>query len=210
MSATAKKLPIEQPQTRRTEGRQVQGRAQRVVDAVLGAAAKQFSRVGYAALKVEDVAEASGVNKTTIYRRWPTKADLLSAAIHHVKAPPLPRESGSLRDDMLEWACTTLSFSRSPVTRGLVRALYAERAHPEVDATIRAIRKEYRVARAARVQRAIDAGELPPGTDAMLVVEMVFAPIVSKTIMYDEPVDEDYVRKVVDIVLAGFRGVASE
>jgi AcrR family transcriptional regulator len=35
------------------------------------ATAEELSRVGYAAMRVEDVAARSGVHKTTIYRRWP-------------------------------------------------------------------------------------------------------------------------------------------
>src|SRR5512138_898011 len=55
----------------------VGGRSERVVRDVLAAAAAEMARVGYVALRVEDVAARAGVNKTTVYRRWPTKADLV-------------------------------------------------------------------------------------------------------------------------------------
>ena len=61
--------PEAKPNTRRTEGVRVKGRAARVVTDVLVATAEELSRVGYSALRVEDVATRSGVNKTTIYRR---------------------------------------------------------------------------------------------------------------------------------------------
>ena len=51
----------------------VGGRSERVVRDVLDASAKELARVGYAALRMDDVAAAAGVNKTTVYRRWPTK-----------------------------------------------------------------------------------------------------------------------------------------
>ena len=69
------------PNTRRTEGVRVKGRAARVVSDVLIATAEELTRVGYAAFRVEDVAARSGVNKTTIYRRWPTKPELVTAAV---------------------------------------------------------------------------------------------------------------------------------
>ncbi|MEV4188745.1 TetR/AcrR family transcriptional regulator, partial [Streptosporangium canum] len=56
---------------------------------------------GYDGLTVEGVAERSGVNKTTIYRWWPSKAALLAAAL--VEADLLamePPDTGSLRKDL--------------------------------------------------------------------------------------------------------------
>ncbi len=52
--------PETKPNTRRTEGVRVKGRAARVVSDVLIATAEELSRVGYAALRVEDVARALG------------------------------------------------------------------------------------------------------------------------------------------------------
>lgn len=48
---------------------------------MVSATADELRRAGYTALRVEDVAAPSGVHKTTIYRRWPTKAELLAATI---------------------------------------------------------------------------------------------------------------------------------
>src|SRR5688500_15054981 len=67
--------------TRRTGNARTRGRAAKVVDRVVKATAEELSRVGYAAMRVEDVAARSGVHKTTIYRRWPTKEDLVAATI---------------------------------------------------------------------------------------------------------------------------------
>ena len=57
------------------------GRSARIVADVLRATAEELARVGYAALRMEEVARVAGVNKTTVYRRWPTKEDLVSAAL---------------------------------------------------------------------------------------------------------------------------------
>ena len=56
----------------------VGGRSARVVSAVLRMTLEVLGQEGYAGLRVEDVAARAGVNKTTIYRRWPTRADLWS------------------------------------------------------------------------------------------------------------------------------------
>ena len=88
------------PNTRRTEGLRVQGRSARVVDAVLKAVAEQLGLVGYAALRIEDVAARSGVNKTTIYRRWPNKHELVHAVLTESSYRMEVPDTGALRSDV--------------------------------------------------------------------------------------------------------------
>ncbi|MGK5559138.1 TetR/AcrR family transcriptional regulator, partial [Actinomadura kijaniata] len=54
-------------------------RAQQIFDATL----ELLAAHGYRGLTVEGVAERAGVNKTTLYRWWPSKAALLGAALTH-------------------------------------------------------------------------------------------------------------------------------
>src|SRR4051812_35901624 len=87
--------------TRRTENVRVQGRSARVVEAILQAVGEELGRVGYADLRIEDVATLSGVNKTTIYRRWPQKSELVTAAVERLTPVPEVYDTGSLRSDLL-------------------------------------------------------------------------------------------------------------
>src|SRR4051812_25071715 len=150
------------PSTRRTEGVRVKGRAARVVTDVLTATAEELSRVGYAAMRVEDVAARSGVNKTTIYRRWPTKPELVGAALRSVWETPEVPDTGSLRTDFVASLSKSATFAMSPIGRGLTRVIQVELAHPELEPIARALREDYRALREALVQRGIDRGELPP------------------------------------------------
>jgi AcrR family transcriptional regulator len=195
--------PMTTPTTRRTEGVHLQGRSARVVDAVLKATAEQLSRVGYAALRVEDVAERSGINKTTIYRRWPCKGELVAATLAAKGVLPSPPDTGSLRDDLLAVLRESAQFSASPLGRGVVRILQMERAEPEVDRIARELRQRSRQLRIEVVQRGIDRGELPPDTPAEIVAELVFAPASVRILSFGEKVDEEFCRTVVDLVLAG-------
>ena len=54
-------------------------RGEPVVRGILAAALEELASAGYRALRIEDVATRAGVNKTTVYRRWPTKEDLVRA-----------------------------------------------------------------------------------------------------------------------------------
>src|SRR5262249_40598485 len=99
---TQKTIDTPSDHARRTGERRARigGRSERVVRAVLAATTAELGRVGYAALRMEDVATTAGVNKTTVYRRWPTKADLVGAAMRGLGAPAQPApDTGSLRGD---------------------------------------------------------------------------------------------------------------
>ncbi len=199
-------LPAEsKPSTRRTEGVRVKGRAARVVSDVLTATAEELSRVGYAALRVEDVAARSGVNKTTIYRRWPTKPELVGAALRAVWEPPDVPDTGSLRTDFVASLSRTAAFAMTPIGRGLTRVIQVERAHPELEPIARSLRADYRSLREVLVQRGIDRHELPPTADARFVHDMMTAPIFSRLFTEGEPVDAAFIENVVDVVLCGIR-----
>ena len=104
---------------------------------------------------VEDVALRSGVNKTTIYRRWPTKPELVGAALRAVWEPPDVPDTGSVRGDFLASLAKTAAFAMSPIGKGLTHVIQLERAHPEVEPIARGLREEYRKLREQLVERAV-------------------------------------------------------
>jgi AcrR family transcriptional regulator len=201
---TTKRDPAETAKTRRTEGVHTMGRAARVVDAVLRATAAEVARVGYAALRVDEIAALSGVNKTTIYRRWPTKGELVVAALRLAKVPP-GHDTGDLRADVIAWLRQTMEFAVSPLGSGIIRVMQSERGQPEIDAIARTLRAEQRAARKELVERAIARGELPRGADASLIGDLLFMPILSRLVNHGERVSDAYVESAVDLVLAGAR-----
>lgn len=200
--------PEAKPSTRRTEGVRVKGRAARVVSDVLIATAEELSRVGYSSLRVEDVAARSGVNKTTIYRRWPTKPELVGAALRAVWESPEVQDTGALRSDLLASLKKTAAFAMSPIGRGLTRVIQVERAHPELEPIARGLREDFRALREVMVQRGIERGELPPGTDSRFLTDMVAAPIFYRLFTEGESVDGAFIESVIDVVLSGVRGCA--
>lgn len=70
--------------------------------AVLDAATSLLSDEGYEGFTVDAVVARSGVAKTTIYRHWPTKLDLLIAAVGCFGDQMPTPDTGSLRDDLVE------------------------------------------------------------------------------------------------------------
>jgi len=195
--------------TRRTEGVRTHGRSARIVAKVLKTTAEELGRTGYAAFRVEDVALRSGVNKTTIYRRWPTKVDLVSAALLAFAEPPKPPESGSVRKDLLALLENMVARMSTPLGRGIVRMLQVERADPELEIVTQRLSAEHLRVRHAVVERAIERGELPKGTNVELVTDLVFSPVFRRVHMGKKPVDARYMRAIIDVVLAGVKAGAA-
>src|SRR5690242_1375933 len=116
---------------RSTAGIRAGGRSARIVQAVLDATLDALGRTGYGALRVDDVASAAGVNKTTVYRRWPTRADLVVAALGRLAAAPSPADTGTLEGDLVDTLAQTTSLRATPGGRSALRALLAEHGQPE-------------------------------------------------------------------------------
>ncbi|MEV0114027.1 TetR/AcrR family transcriptional regulator [Streptomyces sp. NPDC059037] len=71
--------------------------------AILDAALEQLSTVGWNGLTMEGVAARAQTGKAAVYRRWPSKEDLvvdaLQAGLPHLDSPP---DCGSVREDLLQ------------------------------------------------------------------------------------------------------------
>lgn len=186
------------------------GRAAAVVERVLLASAEVLGEVGYAAFRVEDVAARSGVNKTTIYRRWPTRALLVAATMRKLKPTAEGVRGGSLREEVLAFAKELTRFHDSKLGRGMIRTLQLEQDNPELEPLVRDMRLEAGRARVAMVERAILRGELPRGVDASLVSDLIFLPFVTRLIRNGETPDQKYVSAIVDMVVAGAFQVAGD
>jgi AcrR family transcriptional regulator len=193
--------------TRRTGAARSGGRAADVVERVVAATLEELSRVGYEAMRVEDIAARSGVNKTTIYRRWPTKAELLASAMSNAAQQRMPAvDTGTLKGDLR--ASLLASFDLGPFEQGMLRVVQMERAHQEVDAFAQRMREEVRQLRIAMVRKGIARGELPRGVDAELLVDLISAPV-QRALLLNESLDVARIDDMLDIMLAGAAAVAT-
>jgi AcrR family transcriptional regulator len=178
-----------------------------VVARVLQVTIEQLARVGFANLSVPDVAMAAGVHKTSVYRRWPTKADLVRAALStsmgHGAPPPDTRD---LRSDMVLVARGALAFVESPAGRGALRTLLADGAHPEVHGLAASILAAGQSdAPQALLQRAIARGELPAEIDVALILRTIAGAILHRSLLEQAKVTTVFLEQLVDLVLDGAR-----
>ena len=164
--------------TAKAGGKRHMVRGDRVVAQTLAAALEELSRVGYAALRVEDVAARARVNKTTVYRRWPTKEDLVKAALLSVlksQAVMTIPDTGSIRGDLLEHAREVMAITSSPAGRTVVRMLSADRPDAEVLEIARSIRSSNKAVPLAVLKRAQARGELRADVDPQLFLDVLGA-----------------------------------
>jgi AcrR family transcriptional regulator len=179
-------------------------RGEPVVHGVLHAAMQELARVGYAALRIDEVAALAKVNKTTVYRRWPTKADLISAALRvntvEQMAPPL---TGSLRGDLMTIAERMISAMCSPEKLAIVRVIIAEGPDSELMTIARKLHESFQAVRDAIIDAAVARGELLPGTDGQILLEAFVASVRQKLFFMRETADEAYIARLVDLLLRG-------
>ena len=179
-----------------------------VVRRVLQAALEELSIHGYAALRMEDVATRAGVNKTTIYRRWPTKEELVRNLLVSLaeKSRAELRDTGSLEGDLLEMARDRHRSLCSVEGRGVFRMMTAERAHPEVMAIARAVQRMRDTTPNLIVQRGVARGELRGDEDVELAMDLVRMVVVGGFVTHSERFDEEGVRRVLKLLLHGLLG----
>jgi AcrR family transcriptional regulator len=196
----------ERRETRRTRG-VLGGRSDRVVQQVLVATVAELAESGYRAFRMDVVCAAAGVNKTTIYRRWPGKAPLVAAAVEWMRRfvhdVPLP-DTGSLERDLAEAFRRKVSFKDRAPGQAWARLL-AEKHDPEVTGVIGDAVKERSDAWYAMVTRAVARGELPEGTDPRLLLGMLGAVVEAWSASSSGRLKAELLEAAVRTVVAGAR-----
>jgi AcrR family transcriptional regulator len=145
--------------------------------AILEAAIDLMSEHGLGGLTIEAVAARAGVGKTTIYRRWDGKNDLVLEAVELLRPPGPPPDTGSLIGDLD--ALVAIQRERLEATRLpriIPRVLGEAVEDPELHAQIveRAV-QPIRDVLTTVVQRAVDRGELRDDVDVDTVVDVLHA-----------------------------------
>ncbi|MFF4603390.1 TetR/AcrR family transcriptional regulator [Streptomyces sp. NPDC001339] len=176
-------------------------KAQEIFDATLDLLAEK----GYAGLTIEGVAQRSGVNKTTLYRWWPSKGALLGAALIGGRQLDLTLpDTGSLQGDLEALLRTAVELLSTPPACDIaISALGAVTHSPELAGVLR----DFFADRISREQpvftRAVARGELPADADPMLLVDLLAGAAWLRIVLRQAPVDEDFVSRAVHTVLNG-------
>ena len=181
------------------------GRSARVRHAVLDAAFAELGEKGYGGLSIEAVALRSGVAKTTVYRRWPTRDELVADALdsRRDRYEPVP-DTGSLRGDLKEFCEGVRGKLTSNHGKAMLKSLVAAvDQSPEIIETVQRFWRERRDVGGHLIERWIGKGVLRPGTDADLLVEVILAPIYLRVLLPGGPLTGDVLEGFIDLALDG-------
>jgi len=169
-------------------------------EALLDAVIELLDEVGYDGLTIAAVSQRAHASKATVYRRWPSKEDLLCAALLHVTrdAVPVP-DTGSLASDlreMLLYSARAMTEHR-PRIAAIMAAVVTRR---DLAATFDQVFLEGRRAAARSIyERALGRGEFAQGPDIALLIEAAPALLLQRALYQpDEPLDAAFVDRIID------------
>jgi AcrR family transcriptional regulator len=168
------------------------GRTARTAAAVLAAAIEELSVRDYADISVESIAARAGVHKTTVYRRWGSKVEiirqaLVGAASEHIQVP----DTGSVDSDLLLLARAVQAVLSAPQGAAILTGLIVGGL---ASAELAGVMRQYWAVRleaiSVIVDRAVSRGELPAGTNPAALMRTLAAPLFYQLLVARAPVTE--------------------
>lgn len=174
--------------------------------AILAAAVQLLARDGYQSMRMSDVALAAGVGKPTLYRRYPSKPDLVAAAIVALTAGPHPEPDlpADTRAALLDLLRSTARALATPGGMTILGSLLAqEQRDPDLIAAFRArvFEPRHEVVRDV-LARGITAGDVDPAARLEIVVDVLFGALLARAVL-GEPVTEYWLTGVVNLAMRG-------
>jgi AcrR family transcriptional regulator len=185
----------------RTDGRLDRSRDPAILNAALAA----LTEHGYDATNMNDIAARAGVGKAAIYRRWSSKAALITDALVYWRPDLLTDETpdtGSLAGDLDLVVERAARNDQELITNDLVLRVALEAAH---DRELAAALDDLMLHKGRRVmtailQRAATRGEVKPREDWSLVADVLTAMGLLRVIG-GQSVDATFIRDVIDTLV---------
>jgi AcrR family transcriptional regulator len=174
-------------------------RGEPVVKRVLTATIEEIALTGYDGLTLERVAARAGVNRTTIYRRWPTKKDLVAATMRFASEQVVfDWDHGSLRADLAQLLERARETFFAPGMLGMHRLIIEAHADPDLCGIARCSRDEKHDRAIEMLERAEERGELRPDLDKELFLDGMFGAIFSLVVFQGQPITPAFTDRLLD------------
>ncbi|WP_405058111.1 TetR/AcrR family transcriptional regulator [Kribbella sp. NBC_01505] len=168
---------------------------------LLAAAAAELRHGGYDGLSIDRVAERAGVAKTTLYRRWASKAELVVALITTMREEVPFEPSDDPRAD-LTTLVTTIAANLTATPTSLIADLAAAAARdPRVGESVHALWADRHRAVTDVVAKAQQAGIVLAHVAPAVLVDQLVGPLYYRLLVTGEPLTPDYARTLVLSVL---------
>ncbi|WP_224391987.1 TetR/AcrR family transcriptional regulator [Pseudonocardia sp. ICBG1293] len=184
----------------------------RVTEAIVSAAFAELAASGYARLSMEAVARRAGVGKAALYRRWPSKQEMLADLVRQAVAdtvPPVP-STGAFRSDLRELLGRLRDQVAAPVVAAVAPTLFAELRH--TPALVEVLQEDVtgprREVGVQMLRAAVGRGELPASVDVDLAVDLLIAPLLFRVLVTQDACDDAYLDTLAAAVEAAIRATA--
>ncbi|MDX2275329.1 MAG: TetR/AcrR family transcriptional regulator [Hyphomonadaceae bacterium] len=176
-----------------------ESRGERILDVTL----KLLAKRGYSALTVAEVAARARTSLATIYRRWATKEALAIAAFDRLPELETP-DRGDVLEELLDLVEQWANMMANTELASVLPSLIGEASlNPVLGKALRKVIERRRQPNLMILQRAIERGELPKDIDLELAYEVIYAPLLQRTLTR-QPLDREAFRKIYTVILAGF------
>lgn len=186
--------------------RELDGRVRRSRDRVLTTAFELLGESGVGGFSVDEVARRSGVAKTTIYRHWPTREALVIDACSRISDEQEVPDTGALEGDLAAILTNVghlLGTARwSSILPSIVDV--AER-DPEFADIHRRIQHGHAAPLREVIDRAAGRGEIAATADRSAMIAELMGPLFYRRWFSREPIDNQFVKKIVSNVISGQR-----
>lgn len=171
--------------------------------AIEKAAIELLREVGYERLSIEAVALRAQVSKSTIYRRWKNKAQLITDAVHHYAFCKVPViDTGTLRGDLIEIITEKVKSMKSADGQLFAGLMASSRTDSDLsDRMMKSMAEGAGSVHSAVLHRAIKRGEVPPSTTLDTFIEITPAVIAYRLFMSHQSVNRKFIEHFVDDVL---------
>ena len=169
---------------------------------------EELAANGYGRLSIEGVARRAGVGKTTIYRRWDSKLEMVLAVVSAVAVQGLaPPDTGSLRGDLRAMLGAASMALRHPLALQIVPDLLAEAArNPQIAGTLQTALRDTQLGfTAAVLAKAVERGEIEAGTDVQLALDLAIGPLYWRLAVVRTKLPKGYLDTLADRVTAALR-----
>ncbi len=173
-------------------------RVRRSREAVLVVTAQLLYERGFGGATVDEISRRSGVAKTTIYRHWSTRTDLLRDACSTIGTPLDTPNTGNFQADvtalMTDLAYALRSAKWTSVLPSIIDA--AER-DSEIAYMYSQLQRGYSAPFETVIERALRRGELPVNTNVSMLIAALTGPLFYRRWFSREPITADVANQIV-------------
>jgi AcrR family transcriptional regulator len=195
--------------TTTTRGSRGRPREQRADRAIRAAAVELIAEHGVGEFRMDDVADRARVGKATIYRRYRSKDELVTAAVAGLVSEIKVPDTGSTRGDLLALMRGAVEVYSGSLEAAVMPSLVDAMSR---DAGLaRAVREGFLAARRAALgavlARGVERGDLRADLDVELALDVLGGPLFYRLLVTGGPIDRQLADGVVELILRGFAPV---